>query len=196
MSQTTPPQDIFYKTVGTYNIFIITKGFAGYHVFCTLVGKDNSIALKRDNEDQQVNPQQRENGLPLKLDEVSRLDVARMIGGTLARRTKEPIPLEYIISIYTPYINLILKDFKLYQNYPNPFNPVTTIGFDLAKPSTVKLIVYDMVGNEVEVLINNMSFSAGNYEFAFDASGLASGVYIYKLISDNFTDSRKMTVIK
>lgn len=115
MQQTNPPQDIFYKTVGTYSISIITNGFAGDHAFCTLVGKDNSIALKRDNEDQQVNPQQKENGQPLKLDEISRLDVARMIEGTLTRQIKEPIPLEYIISIFPPYINLILRDFKLYQ---------------------------------------------------------------------------------
>jgi uncharacterized Ntn-hydrolase superfamily protein len=94
------------------------------------------------------------------------------------------------------YSNEVPSEFNLYQNYPNPFNPVTTIGFDLAKPSTVKLIIYDLVGNEVAVLINNNSFPAGNFEFSFDASNLASGVYIYKLISDGFTDSKKMTVIK
>jgi uncharacterized Ntn-hydrolase superfamily protein len=96
----------------------------------------------------------------------------------------------------TGFSNKVPSEFTLYQNYPNPFNPVTTISFDLAKESTVKLIVYNMVGIEVAVLINNLHFPAGNYEFAFDASGLASGVYIYKLISDNFTDSRKMTVVK
>ena len=94
------------------------------------------------------------------------------------------------------YSNEVPAEFNLYQNYPNPFNPATTIGFDLAKPSTVKLIIYDIVGNEVAVLINNLSFPAGNYEFAFDAGNLASGVYIYKLISEGYTDSKKMTVIK
>ncbi len=96
----------------------------------------------------------------------------------------------------TGYSNEVPAEFNLYQNYPNPFNPVTTIGFDLARPSTVKLVIYDLVGNEVAVLINNHSFPAGNYEFSFDAGNLASGVYIYKLISDGFTDSKKMTVIK
>lgn len=94
------------------------------------------------------------------------------------------------------FSNNIPSEFTLYQNYPNPFNPVTNISFDLAKQSTVKLVVYDIVGNEVAELINNLQFPAGNYEFQFDASNLASGVYIYKLISDNFTDAKKMTVVK
>jgi len=94
------------------------------------------------------------------------------------------------------YSNSVPHEFNLYQNYPNPFNPVTTISFDLAKPSTVKLIVYDILGNVVAVLLNNNSFPAGNYEFQFDASNLASGVYIYKLISSNFTDAKKMTIVK
>jgi uncharacterized Ntn-hydrolase superfamily protein len=94
------------------------------------------------------------------------------------------------------FSNSLPHEFSLYQNYPNPFNPVTTITFDLAKPSTVKLAVYDIVGNEIAVLINNLSFPAGNFEFTFDASNLSSGVYVYKLISNNFTASRKMAVIK
>ncbi len=94
------------------------------------------------------------------------------------------------------YSNSVPKEFTLYQNYPNPFNPVTTIGFDLARPSTVKLLIYDIVGNEIAVLIDNRSFPAGNYEFAFDAANLPSGVYLYRLICDGFTDSKKMAVIK
>jgi uncharacterized Ntn-hydrolase superfamily protein len=96
----------------------------------------------------------------------------------------------------TGFSNNVPSEFTLYQNYPNPFNPVTTISFDLAKESTVKLVVYNMIGTEVAVLINNLHFPAGNFDFAFDAGNLASGVYIYKLISDNFSDSRKMTVVK
>jgi uncharacterized Ntn-hydrolase superfamily protein len=94
------------------------------------------------------------------------------------------------------FSNSVPHEFKLYQNYPNPFNPVTKISFDLAKPSTVKLIIYDILGNLVTVLLNNNPFPAGNYEFEFDASNLASGVYIYKLISNNFSDAKKMTVVK
>jgi hypothetical protein len=94
------------------------------------------------------------------------------------------------------FSNSVPAEYNLYQNYPNPFNPATTIGFDLAKPSTVKLVIYDILGNEVAVLIDNISFPAGNFEFSFDASNLASGAYIYKIISDNFTDAKKMTVLK
>lgn len=96
----------------------------------------------------------------------------------------------------TGYSNQIPEEFMLYQNYPNPFNPLTTIKFDLAKNSNVKLVIYDIVGNEVSVLVDNLPFTAGTYEYAFDASNLASGVYIYKLISDNFSDSKKMVLSK
>jgi hypothetical protein len=116
---------------------------------------------------------------------------------------KEPIDsLQTLFNIWlatiglTGFSNTVPENFMLYQNYPNPFNPQTTIAFDLAKQSTVKLAVYDMLGNEVAVLIDNLSFPAGNYEFSFDASGLASGVYVYKLISGDFSDSKKMTLVK
>jgi uncharacterized Ntn-hydrolase superfamily protein len=94
------------------------------------------------------------------------------------------------------FSNEIPSEYKLYQNYPNPFNPLTTIGFDLAKPSTVKLVIYDIIGNEIAVLVDNRFFPAGNFEFSYDASNMASGVYIYKLISGDFTESKKMTVLK
>ncbi|RPI14765.1 MAG: DUF1028 domain-containing protein [Ignavibacteriae bacterium] len=116
---------------------------------------------------------------------------------------KDPIDsLQTLFNIWlttvglTGFSNNVPEEFMLYQNYPNPFNPLTMIKFDLAKASNVKLVIYDMVGNEVAVLVDNLSFPAGNYEYAFDANNLSSGVYIYKLISDNFSDSKKMTLLK
>ncbi len=91
--------------------------------------------------------------------------------------------------------NIYPEAYTLYANYPNPFNPVTTIKFDIAKLSFVKLAVYDMTGSEVAVIAENM-FHRGQYSFNFDASGLASGVYLYQLRADEYIDTKKMIVVK
>lgn len=95
------------------------------------------------------------------------------------------------------------EEYSLEQNYPNPFNPQTTITFNNAQLSHVKLVVYDMQGSEVAVLANNL-FHRGRYSVNFDATGLASGVYIYRIITadalniskNTFTDTKKMVLIK
>ncbi len=71
------------------------------------------------------------------------------------------------------------KNFKLYQNYPNPFNPSTTIKFEIAKSVKVKLVVYDIIGREVQTLIDN-NLSAGTHTVTFNKPGISSGVYFYE----------------
>ncbi len=87
------------------------------------------------------------------------------------------------------------KSYKLNQNYPNPFNPVTNIRFDIPKSSFVKLIVYNVTGKQTGVLINEIK-SAGSYEVDFNAGSLSSGIYFYRLETDEFIDTKKMIVIK
>ncbi len=87
-------------------------------------------------------------------------------------------------------------DFQLYQNYPNPFNPSTTISFSLKVSTTVTLKVYDMLGIEIKTLLENTPVSAGIHTVRFDARDLHSGVYIYKIITPEFTSSKKMILIK
>jgi hypothetical protein len=82
----------------------------------------------------------------------------------------------------------------LYQNYPNPFNPSTTIKYELPKPSVVRLNVYDMLGREVSVLVNERR-EAGVYEVKFDGSTLASGVYFYRLQAGNFVQTHKLSLL-
>jgi hypothetical protein len=95
----------------------------------------------------------------------------------------------------------IPSSYKLEQNYPNPFNPVTNIGMDIPKAGSVKLIVYDMLGREIEVLINQQ-LNAGSYKFTWNASGYSSGIYFYRIIAGEissgkvFTDTRKMILVK
>ncbi|RPH99043.1 MAG: T9SS C-terminal target domain-containing protein [Calditrichaeota bacterium] len=83
----------------------------------------------------------------------------------------------------------------LAQNYPNPFNPVTVITYSLAEPSPVKLSVYNVLGHQVQVLVNETQ-SAGNYAVTFNGEDLASGVYFYQLESNNQVQMKKMMLIQ
>jgi hypothetical protein len=90
---------------------------------------------------------------------------------------------------------IVPKNFNLYQNYPNPFNPATVIKVDIASASFVRLAVYDMLGNEISLLVNQ-KLNAGSYDVKWDASNYSSGIYFYKLITDNTIETRKMILIK
>ena len=85
--------------------------------------------------------------------------------------------------------------YELLQNYPNPFNPRTVVSSRLPVVSNVKLVIYDLLGREVAVLVNERR-AAGSYQDAFDGSGLSSGIYIYRLTAGTFVQSRKMVLIK
>lgn len=87
------------------------------------------------------------------------------------------------------------KEFSVYQNYPNPFNPTTTIKFALPVSSRVKLNIYNSLSQLVETLVDQ-EMQSGNHEINFNASRLASGVYLYQLQAGNFNSSKKMILIK
>ena len=87
------------------------------------------------------------------------------------------------------------KEYNLAQNYPNPFNPTTTIRYSVPKNSLVTLKVYDILGNEVTTLVNEEK-TIGTYEVQFDASGLASGIYFYQLKADNYSNTKKLILMK
>jgi hypothetical protein len=89
-----------------------------------------------------------------------------------------------------------LVNFQLFQNFPNPFNPNTSISFKLLKRNYVTLIVYDQLGNEVEILANTL-LAEGYYEYRFNAKNYSSGVYFYRLqAGTEFSDSKKMILLK
>lgn len=91
--------------------------------------------------------------------------------------------------------SVIPSDYKIYQNYPNPFNPSTKIKFDIPQNAKIKLTVFDISGKETEVLLND-NLSAGSYEFKWDASKYSSGVYFYRLQTEDFTETKRMLLIK
>ena len=100
------------------------------------------------------------------------------------------------------YSNVIEVDiaapltFALSQNYPNPFNPTTTINYEIAKPVNVNLIIYNMLGEQVKILIDNQLIEPGVHSINFDASNLASGTYIYRLQAGDFVQTKKMMLTK
>lgn len=86
-------------------------------------------------------------------------------------------------------------EYSLLQNYPNPFNPVTTIQYSISRPEKVSIKVYDLLGREVALLLNDEQ-TAGYHEVKFDASNLVSGTYIYRIVAGDFVQSRKMILMK
>jgi len=89
----------------------------------------------------------------------------------------------------------IPANFELSQNYPNPFNPTTTINFAIASESNVKIKVFDAVGQQVAVLVNDF-VPAGMYQISWDASKLTSGIYFYSMQADNYLQTKKMILLK
>lgn len=85
--------------------------------------------------------------------------------------------------------------FALEANYPNPFNPQTTIGFALPDAAEVRLVVYDVIGREVAVLVHGRR-AAGRHEVVFDAAGLPTGLYVYRLDTGSFAETRRMLLVK
>jgi hypothetical protein len=100
-----------------------------------------------------------------------------------------------ILPVEEKETNEIPTKFTLYQNYPNPFNPSTTIEFDIPEKTNVKLVVYDILGREVETLIDK-ELEPGRYKLNFTATNLPSGVYFYTLKTSKFTKTNKMLLIK
>lgn len=88
-----------------------------------------------------------------------------------------------------------VNEYSLQQNYPNPFNPVTKIRFDIPESRISVLKVYDIIGEEVATLVNE-KLDMGSYEVSFDGSNLPSGVYFYRLTSVDFSEQRKMVLVK
>lgn len=112
-----------------------------------------------------------------------------------------PAGTDYLTIRYTEPVGIrpistnVPSAFELMQNYPNPFNPSTAIRFNVPKYSFVRLSVFDITGREVTVMANE-NLRAGEYEATWNASGVSSGVYFYRLTAGDFVQTRKMALIK
>lgn len=100
-----------------------------------------------------------------------------------------------IVTSVEPIPNSLPTSFRLDQNYPNPFNPATTIQFAVPQTSQVSIKLYDLRGREVATLLDDR-LAAGEYKLQLDAGALASGVYFYRMRSQGFVQTRKLTLLK
>lgn len=123
-------------------------------------------------------------------------------GTTTWRAERKSDPSQYIIQVFgvttiigIKQISSVIKEFSLAQNYPNPFNPTTKIQFSIPKTDFVILKIYDIVGRQVKVLVNEY-LSQGEYEYEFDAKNLSSGMYYYSLSSGENVAVKKMVLVK
>jgi hypothetical protein len=101
-----------------------------------------------------------------------------------------------ITSVDLERITWILpQQFAVSQNYPNPFNPSTTIQFAITRSAPTDLFIYDILGREVDHLVNEV-LAPGTYKVQWDSHGVASGVYFYRLRSGEYTDTKRMLLLK
>jgi hypothetical protein len=100
-----------------------------------------------------------------------------------------------LITGVSQYSSKIPSNYALNQNYPNPFNPSTSIQFDLPRTGFTTLRVYNLLGQEVATLVNEMK-SAGSYKVQWNAQNMTTGMYFYKLISGDVTQVKKMVLMK
>ncbi|PIP69109.1 hypothetical protein CO033_00450 [Candidatus Nomurabacteria bacterium CG_4_9_14_0_2_um_filter_32_10] len=116
---------------------------------------------------------------------------------TLTGTVNEGRPISVSISSPTDVEEneTIPTEFALSQNYPNPFNPSTTINYKIPTNYFVNLKIYDILGNEIAILVNEEK-TAGSYSVNFNATNLPSGTYIYKITAGNFIETKKMVLMK
>lgn len=100
-----------------------------------------------------------------------------------------------IVDVTMPDGPTIPVEFALEQNYPNPFNPTTTISFDLPHQSHAVLIIYNVLGQQVATVVNE-SLPPGRYTRTFEAGRLASGVYLYRLVAGQYSETKRMVLLK
>ena len=128
------------------------------------------------------------------------INVTPTLGDTLTLKTIKGFSIFDTLKVLSIPLNIndgepILNNYALSQNYPNPFNPVTKISFAIPKKAKVNLTVYDILGRKIATLADGYK-EPGRYEYTFDASSYASGVYLYRLITESFVVSRKMLLLK
>jgi len=121
------------------------------------------------------------------------VDGTNLYAGTTAGVWRRP--LTEMITSFGPKSSEVPLEFSLHQNYPNPFNPSTTIKYELPQRAHVVLTVFNMLGQKVTTLLDEV-IDAGYHEAQFDASDLASGVYLYRLTTGDFVQTRKMILVR
>lgn len=121
-------------------------------------------------------------------------------GGEIVRVLRYGLDYPGLVAV-SDITNGVPENYDLAQNYPNPFNPMTNINYSLPKSSFVSLKVYDILGNEIKTLVNNEKKNSGSYSVQWNGTNnsgavVSSGIYFYKLVTEDFTKTLKMTLLK
>jgi hypothetical protein len=161
---------------------------SGQNLFATISGSGVFLSTNRGTICAAVN-----SGLTdLKVRDIAVLGT-NLFAGTYGRGVWRR-PLSEMITSVDLGVTELPAEFLLRQNYPNPFNPSTTIRYELPKTSHVSLNVYDVLGREVSVLVNERK-DAGVHEVKFEGANLASGVYFYRLQAGDFVSVKKLLLL-
>jgi photosystem II stability/assembly factor-like uncharacterized protein len=131
----------------------------------------------------------------ISLNDISVILTGTVISGYAIGTDGSVISLVSDMTGIDPNNNSVPTSYKLEQNYPNPFNPTTNIRYSLPKASNVTVKIFDILGHEVMTVVNGYQ-NAGNYVETVNASSLASGVYFYTIKANNFTETKKMSLVK
>jgi hypothetical protein len=123
-------------------------------------------------------------------------DTNNVIWGYACTQNGRVFKLEdHVLIGINPNNTTVPVEFVLEQNYPNPFNPLTVINYSVPKSAFVTIKIYDLLGREVKTLVNHQH-KKGNYTETFDGSLLASGIYYYTMTADEFSQTKKMVLVK
>lgn len=161
------------------------------HDSALLAGTNSGIFLSTDNG---TSWKPFNSGLPYLNVATLGLNETYVYAGIFGGVWRRPLS-EIISSVQTSHENVV-RQFRLEQNYPNPFNPITTIKYSLAKPSHVTLKIFNLIGEELATLVNDQQI-AGGHEIIWNAENFSSGVYYCQLKTDNdFTQTRKLVLLK
>jgi len=188
--------DIAYSIAvdDSYNVYVSGKsGASNYYNDCTTIKYDSAGTEKWIQR--YVKTFSNNVGKSIKVDDLGNVFVTGYTDGNGTRTDYLTLKYSQLIVGINQISNNIPKGFMLEQNYPNPFNPNTVISYQLAVSSFAKLKVYDILGNEITTLVNEKQ-NAGSYSVEFDASIYPSGIYYYKLEAGDFSEVRKMIMVK
>ncbi len=168
-------------------------------IFDVRFGTDNYVELLGKNQTVKINSSASETRLTVHNTKGLKFRIRDGIDGSVLNKEltegSEIVIPANLNALVLESSGMLPLTYELSQNYPNPFNPSTVIMYQIPNDGIVKLAVYDVLGREVNLLVNNFQ-PAGAYEVKFNASALASGVYFYRLTAGDFDEIRKMMVVK
>ena len=175
----------------TITFDLIWSKVKGATLYIVQISKDSLFATV-DLEDQLTDTVRTTTGLTLNTKYYWRV---RARNATNPGTFSAPFSFTPVVVGVSGEVSAIPDEYNLYQNFPNPFNPTTRINYDLPEEGNVSLIIYDMLGNEVRTLVSENQ-PAGRYSVRFDATGLGSGIYFYRLVTDKYTLTKKLLLLK